>query len=73
MYWYMYRTCIGRDPTVQYLKKGIRDTFFGSLLSYLRPPICGRCDARRGRCRRRRRSAKGWEMVALLLGLVLSG
>ena len=29
MYWYMYRTCIGRDPTVQYLKKGIRDTIFG--------------------------------------------
>ena len=29
MYCYMYRTCIGRDPTVQYLKKGIRDTIFG--------------------------------------------
>ena len=29
MYWYMYRTCIGRDPTVQYLKKVIRDNFFG--------------------------------------------
>eukprot|EP01043_Picozoa_sp_COSAG02_P003394 COSAG02_NODE_82_length_39723_cov_247.146650_36_plen_54_part_00 len=31
MYWYMYRTCTGRDPygTVQYLKKGTRGTFFG--------------------------------------------
>ena len=27
MYWYMYRTCIGRDPTVQYLKKVIEITF----------------------------------------------
>ena len=32
MYWYMYRTCTGRDPTVQYLKKLPEVPFSGSLI-----------------------------------------
>ena len=51
MYWYMYRTCIGRDPTVQYLKKLSEITFSESHILPSSPdlrPVCTgvRCTVR---------------------------